>query len=640
MSISFTASDALSGIDATSSSSPMILAAEGSAVSASVDVTDLAGNTSSFTSPVVMIDKTAPVVTASRSPLANAHGWNNVDVTVGVSATDALSGVESCEADLVLSTEGAAQSATRSCVDLAGNTASATVSQINLDKTAPVASASASPAPNGDGWNNSDVTVNFSATDGLSGVESCAPAIVLSTEAAGQSASGGCTDLAGNSASAAASGIDIDKTAPGLVFGAASPAANGHGWNNTNVSFAFSTSDNLSGVDATSVPSPLVLSSEGAAVSGSVDVTDLAGNTSTFVSPMVDIDRTAPAVSGSRSPLANAHGWNNGDVTVAVSATDALSGVEACEPGVVVSAEGAAQSRSLSCTDVAGNSASATVSAINIDKTAPSVSGTPARPADKNGWFNHSISVAWSGTDALSGVLSCSPASTYAGPDTLSVSLPAQCSDRAGNQGSGSFELKYDATAPSVTIVTPPAGASYTLNQIVNAQYSCGDNLSGVDSCAGPVASGSTIATAPVGAKTFEVSAKDAAGNVSSATRSYTVQYKFVGFLQPVDNLPVVNLANAGRTIPIKWQLKDASNASVADLSSVVSLLSAPLACDAAPIDIIEEEAVAIGATQLRYEGGQFIFNWSTQKSWAGTCAQVQLTLADGTRQYAKFRFK
>ena len=636
----FSASDGLSGVESSSTPSPLVLTSEGLAVSGTVDVTDLAGNSASFTSAIVRIDRTAPEVTGSRSPLANSSGWNNTDVTVGVSATDALSGVESCEADVVVSTEGAAQSVTRSCIDLAGNTSSATVANINLDKTAPVAAATASPSANAHGWNNTDVMVTFAATDALSGVASCDQAVVLSGEAAAQSASGSCTDQAGNSCAASASGINIDKTAPALSFGSAAPAANANGWNNTDVAFAFSASDGLSGVEGTSIPSPLVLSTEGASVSGTVSVTDLAGNTRSFTSAIVRIDKTAPAVTASRLPLANAYGWNNTDVTVSASASDGLSGVASCEANVVVSAEGAAQSVTRSCTDLAGNAASASVAGINIDKTAPGVSGAASRPADRNGWFNHAVSVAWSATDALSGVLSCSPASSYAGPDTLSASLSGHCSDRAGNDGAGSHTLKFDATAPSVSIVTPPNGAAYTLNQSVAAQYSCTDNLSGIDSCAGPVASGASIGTSPVGSKSFKVNAMDAAGNTAAVTNAYSIQYRFSGFVQPVDNLPIVNLANAGRTIPVKWQLKDAAGASVSDLAAVSSLLWAPMACDAAPTDIVEEETAATGGTQLRYDGSQFIYNWSTQKGWAGSCVQLQLTFADGTKQYAKFKFK
>ncbi|NNC91290.1 MAG: HYR domain-containing protein [Acidimicrobiia bacterium] len=87
-----------------------------------------------------------------------------------------------------------------------------------MDTTPPTATATALPAPNGAGWNNTDVTVSFSGTDpGGSGVASCSAAVVLSAEGAGQSESGTCTDNAGNtSAPASATDINIDKTAPSV----------------------------------------------------------------------------------------------------------------------------------------------------------------------------------------------------------------------------------------------------------------------------------------------------------------------------------------------------------------------------------------------------------------------------------------
>jgi hypothetical protein len=104
---------------------------------------------------------------------------------------------------------------TGTAIDNAGNSNSATVSGINIDKTPPAASASASPGPNANGWNNSSVVVSFSGSDALSGLGSCSAPVTLGSEGAGQSASGTCTDKAGNvSASAVASGINIDKTAP------------------------------------------------------------------------------------------------------------------------------------------------------------------------------------------------------------------------------------------------------------------------------------------------------------------------------------------------------------------------------------------------------------------------------------------
>jgi hypothetical protein len=84
---------------------------------------------------------------------------------------------------------------------------------------------------------------------------------------------------------------------------------------------------------------------------------------------------------------------------------------------------------------------------IRIDQTAPTVTGGTERPPDYGGWFNHPVNVSFSGSDATSGVASCS-AATYAGPDGAGVLVAGNCQDVAGNVGSGSFALNYDATPP------------------------------------------------------------------------------------------------------------------------------------------------------------------------------------------------
>src|SRR5207302_562837 len=152
------------------------------------------------------------------------------------------------------------------CRDFAGNSSAFTTPPVKIDKTRPTVQTSLSPQPNTAGWNNTSVTVSFAGTDSLSGIASCSPAVVLNNEGTNQSASGTCTDIAGNvSAPSTATGINIDKTPPALTFGPASPAPNAAGWNNTNVAFSFTTADNLSGVSSTSVPSPLLVTNEGSA---------------------------------------------------------------------------------------------------------------------------------------------------------------------------------------------------------------------------------------------------------------------------------------------------------------------------------------------------------------------------------------
>src|SRR5262249_14822696 len=107
-----------------------------------------------------------------RTPAPNANGWNNTNVTVSFQCSDALSGLASGSppAPTILSTEGANQSVSGACRDIAGNVASATVSGINIDKTPPSVACSASPSAL---WppNNKLVPehISVTVTDTLSG---------------------------------------------------------------------------------------------------------------------------------------------------------------------------------------------------------------------------------------------------------------------------------------------------------------------------------------------------------------------------------------------------------------------------------------------------------------------------------------
>ena len=98
-----------------------------------------------------------------------------------------------------------------------------------------------------------------------------------------------------------------------------------------------------------------------------------------------------------------------------------------------------------------GGETTVTITILGPDKTAPTVTATPARGPDSNGWYNHALSVGFSGTDATSGIDSCVPSQTYSGPDSANASVSGSCRDRAGNTGTQAFNLNYDATAPQVT---------------------------------------------------------------------------------------------------------------------------------------------------------------------------------------------
>ena len=180
--------------------------------------TDATGNTSEFSaSAVVQVaagDVTPPVVVPDIAGTLGNSGWYVSDVTVSWTVTDPESLIDSttgCDT-VVLTTDTAGATYTCEATSEGGTTSESVT--VKRDATAPEVTATPSPAPNANGWSNSDVTVTFTCTDTLSGVVTVDLPQTLTSEGAGQSATGGCTDRAGNSDDDTASGINIDKTNP------------------------------------------------------------------------------------------------------------------------------------------------------------------------------------------------------------------------------------------------------------------------------------------------------------------------------------------------------------------------------------------------------------------------------------------
>ena len=113
------------------------------------------------------VDNDPPTISGSASPAANVASWNNTNVNVSFTCADATSGVAICTAPVVVTAEGAGQVITGTAVDLAGNTATASVT-VNIDKTPPLLTIS-SPV-NGAAVSGSNLTVTGTVTDSLSGI--------------------------------------------------------------------------------------------------------------------------------------------------------------------------------------------------------------------------------------------------------------------------------------------------------------------------------------------------------------------------------------------------------------------------------------------------------------------------------------
>lgn len=166
--------------------------------------------------------------------------------------------------------------------------------------------------------------------------------------------------------------------------------------------------------------------------------TDAGGLTATSSATYGIVDTTDPTITfDSRLPAANGAGWNNSDVALTWSCSDNVAVDNAASTtSVTLSADGADQSATGTCTDLAGNTSSNTQTGVSIDKAAPTVQWVGG-PADAGSYYFGSVPAA----------PTCDAVDTLSGPDTCVVTghatsvgnhtMTATALDVAGNTGTG-----------------------------------------------------------------------------------------------------------------------------------------------------------------------------------------------------------
>jgi hypothetical protein len=354
-------------------------------------------------------------------------------------------------------------------------------------------------------------------------------------------------------------------------------------------------------------------------------------------------DTTPPVISYVLTPSSpdGNNGWYKSDVTLTWNVTENESPSSLVTTGCVdqnITADQAETTYSCSATSDGGSAGPVSVS-IKRDATAPTVTVTPTRGPDQNGWYNAPVNFDTAGTDATSGVSdgNCTADQNYTGPDGTGFIVGGSCTDNAGNTSNGSSAaFNFDDTNPTLAWNGGPAGGSSHYFGYVPAAPTCtaSDATSGPGSC-GIVGYGTTV-----GSHTMTATAYDVAGNSYSETRTYTVlAWTLNGFYNPVDMNGVYNTVRGGSTVPLKFEVF-AGSTELSATSVVQSFVQTRIACDgSSPVDDIE--FTTTGGTSLRYDttGGQFIQNWQTPRT-AGACYRVTMTTQDGSSLVAFFKLK
>ena len=580
---------------------------------------DNAGN-SATTSVSVNIDKTLPVVTASQSPVANANGWNNSPVTVTFAATDALSGVVpgSLTAPVALSVDGGGQSASGHATDLAGNIGTVTRSGVNIDQTVPSTSVTVSPPPNANGWNNTSVTAHFSCSDAGSGIATCPPDQIVSSEAANQTVTGTATDRAGNTSTATTT-VSIDKTPPAVQF--TSPANNSStpttpitvqgsfsgGGSPITSATCNGTAAAISGLAFTcAVPLPTTGVNRITAA-----VTDAAGNTGT-AALNVNYQPSVPTITGAISPAPNAAGWNNTNVTITFTCTNATT----CQAPISVSTEGANQVFQGNATGPGGTAA--TQVTVNIDKTAPVVqltspannSSSSTSPISVQGSFSAGGSPVTAATcngvaATISNLAFTCTVPLLAGANQISVAV----TDAAGNAGTAALTVNYQPSGgPTIAgAISPAPNAAGWNNTNVTITFTC----TNATTCQAPI----TVSTEG-GNQVFQGTATGAGG---TATTQVTVNLDktapVVQFTSPANN-------SSTPTTPITVQgsfSAGGSPATAATCNGVAATISNLAFTCTVPLPTIGANQISAAVTDVAGNTGTAALNVNYQPSGGPT---------------------
>jgi hypothetical protein len=119
----------------------------------------------------------------------------------------------------------------------------------------------------------------------------------------------------------------------------------------------------------------------------------------------------------------------------------------------------------------------------------------------------------------------------------------------------------------------------------------------------------------------------------------FDVKYPFTGFFSPVDVAPIVNSVKAGAAVPVKFSLGGDRGLNI--FAAGYPRARQMQCVTGAALDVVEETVTAGGAS-LTYDPvvDRYTYVWKSDKSWAGSCRELEITFDDGETYVAWFSMK
>ena len=527
-----TANDAVDGVRQAS-----CLPASGStfglgATTVTCTAADIAGNTSSATFAVTVVDTTAPVLTLPQSVVAEATSGSGATVSYLASATDTVSGARDVTCDKASGSTFALGTTTVTCEasDAAGNKATGSFAVSVQDKTAPAVTVPEDVTLEATGPGGATHAFSASATDAVDGdiTPTCDPASGSLFGLGGTTVTCSATDTAGNLGSAGFVVTVQDTTAPVLTLpGSITKEATGP--LGAAVEFGVSASDLVDGdveVDCDAASGDVF-------ALGTHTVTctteDESGNDASGSFTVTVQDTTAPEM----PELADLGGIEATGPDGAVVGYDAGTATDIVDGSVPVTCAPAPDSTfalgttevKCTATDAAGNTGEASFEVTVVDTTKPDLTVPTNTTVEATGPRTAISYTGQQATDLVDGdvPVTCTPATGSTHP-LGAVTVDCSATDKAGNTATGSFVITVqDSTAPVVDDVA---------NVTVEATSSAGAVVAYGTVWATDAVDGELIATCtpasggvfPLGDTQVVCTAKDASNNTGRNEFTVTVR--------------------------------------------------------------------------------------------------------------------
>ena len=231
-----------------------------------------------------------------------------------------------------------------------------------------------------------------------------------------------------------------------------------------------------------------------------------------------------------------------------------------------------------------------------------------------------------------SGTVSPEPAQ-HAYDTAGSHTTSARSVDAAGNESAeSSLDVRVDTSAPEVSLDACPALVRFGTSVAVG--WTASDTGSGLTGGAtGSVA----LDSSAIGTRTVRIEVSDHVGHTASDSCSYEVGYDFTGFDAPLKAAwPALNTVTTGQVVPVRFGLGGDAGLDVLRGAPTVT----PIACDTR--QPVGAPRTAVAQRPLSYDASKrtYTFWWLTLKEWRKTCAELAITLDDGTTHKANVSFR